>query len=102
MVRSSKQTALLACRNRTTEVYFLSRENKRVGDQTKLFDEKVLVEGDKATADPTHFFTRKLCVTNKYKSRHNIYDDFCIYCPNYCFLRNLTSLSIRFFKEASS
>jgi len=101
-VPRSKQTALLAYRSRTAESYFSRKKNRRAGAQTKLFDEKVLVEGDKATADPTHFFTRKLCVTNKYKSRHNIYDDFCIYCPNYCFLRNLTSLSIRFFKEASS
>ena len=49
----SKQTALLACRNRTAESYFLSKENRRAGDQTKLFDEKVLGEVDKATAGPT-------------------------------------------------
>ena len=39
----------LACGNRTAESYFLTKENRRAGDQTKLFDEKVLVEVDKRT-----------------------------------------------------
>jgi len=51
-VTLSKQTALLASGNRTAESCFQSFENRRAGDQTKLFDEKVLVEVDKATAGP--------------------------------------------------
>jgi hypothetical protein len=35
-VRRSEQTALLAWKIRTTELHFLSRENERVGDQTRI------------------------------------------------------------------
>jgi len=37
---------LLTSWNRTAESCFSSKKNRRAGAQTKLFDEKVLVEGD--------------------------------------------------------
>ena len=40
-------TAPHASWTRTTEPYFYNNKNRRVGAQTKLFDEKVLVAGEK-------------------------------------------------------
>ena len=51
----TKQANYFACaRTRTAELCFFTRKNKRAGAQTKLFDEKVLVAGDKCTHVPTH------------------------------------------------
>jgi len=48
-----KQANFFACvRTRTAESYFQSFENRRAGAQTKLFDEKVLVKGEKRTRGP--------------------------------------------------
>jgi hypothetical protein len=43
----AEQANCLACEvKRTAELCLASRQNKRAGAQTKLFDEKVLVAGD--------------------------------------------------------
>ena len=47
----SEQTALLASGIRTAESCFYSNKNRRAGAQTKLFDEKVLVEGEIPSSD---------------------------------------------------
>ena len=48
-----KQSICILCvRTRTAESCFQNFENRRAGDQTKLFDEKVLVEVEKCTHGP--------------------------------------------------
>jgi len=66
----SKQTTLLACRDRTAESYFLTKENRRAGAQTKLFDEKVLVEGDKCTHVPVSLLGPSFLKPNFFHKNH--------------------------------